>query len=185
MKFPPLFIALTVLAGIPPTGAKAGEAWQTKLLEELPLLGRGNWIVVVDAAYPWQVAPGMEMVETNADAPDVINTVLKAISAFPHVQPIFYSDAELPFVSETDAPGISAYRATLQNMLTGKPAQSLPQTQILAQMEEAGQAYHVLVLKTRLTLPYTALFMQLQSGYWNDVAEQRLRAAMSKAAPAQ
>jgi hypothetical protein len=38
----------------------------------------------------------------------------------------------------------------------------------------------VLVLKTRLTIPYTSVFIRLECGYWSADAEKRLRAAMAK-----
>jgi len=182
MKLCRLFAAAVVLTGIGVSPINAQTTWQAKLKQELPLLGHRNWIVVVDSAYPWQTSPGVETVETNTDAPEVLQEVLKVVSAAPHVRPILYTDAELPFVSETDAPGITAYRAALQKALSGKPTQSLLHEQIIAKLDDAGKTFHVLILKTNLTLPYTSLFLQLQCGYWSADAEQHLRAAMGAAA---
>lgn len=176
----PLAIALTLIV----TGfgsLRGDEAWRTKLHEELPLLGHRNWIVVVDSAYPWQTSAGVETVETNEDAPTVLKAVLDAISKAPHIRPVLYTDAELPFVSEADAPGVSAYRAGLQKLLAGKPTTSLMHEEIIKKLDQAGKTFHVLILKTKLTIPYTSLFLELKCGYWGDEANARLKAAMGAA----
>ncbi len=42
-----------------------------------------------------------------------------------------------------------------------------------------GKTFHILVLKTRMTIPYTSVFIRLECGYWSADAEKRLRAAMA------
>ena len=49
--------------------------WRIKLNQELPLLGHRNWIMIVDSAYPLQVSPGVETIETGADLPQVLRVV--------------------------------------------------------------------------------------------------------------
>ena len=39
---------------------QSSSNWQTKLHQQLPLLGHRNWILIVDSAYPLQVSPGIE-----------------------------------------------------------------------------------------------------------------------------
>jgi hypothetical protein len=150
-------------------------SWQDILKKRLPLLGHRNWIVVADAAYPWQTAPGVETISTGGHQIDVLREVLDAVEAAPHVRPIIYTDAELPFLREEDAPGIGGYRDELRIILGGRPVESLPHEEIIKLLDEAGRAFHVLLLKTKLTLPYTSVFVQLDCGYWNAKAEQRLR----------
>jgi hypothetical protein len=150
-------------------------SWQDILNKRLPLLGHRNWIVVADAAYPWQTAPGVETLSTEGNQIDILRTVLNAVEVAPHVRPIIYTDAELPFLREEDAPGIGAYRDELRTILGGRPVESLPHEEIIKLLDQAGRAFHVLLLKTTLTLPYTSVFLQLDCGYWNTGAEQRLR----------
>jgi L-fucose mutarotase/ribose pyranase (RbsD/FucU family) len=157
---------------------RADSTWRARLHEELPLLGHRNWIVVADSAYPWQVSPGVETIDTGAAAPEVLQAVLGELRKAAHVQPVIFTDAELPHVPEADAPGITTYRAALDKALGGAPTQSLPHDQIIAKLDEAGNTFHVLLLKTTLRLPYTSVFLQLQCGYWTPEAEKRLRAAM-------
>ena len=85
-------------------------------------------------------------------------------------------DRELEYVPENDAPGISAYRDKLAKLLTGSDISKLPHEQIIAKLDEAGKTFHVLLLKTKMTLPYTSVFLQLECGYWNAASEKRLRA---------
>ena len=151
------------------------HSWKGILKNRLPLLGHRNWIVVADAAYPWQTAPGVETLSTEGNQIDVLRTILNAVEVAPHVRPIIYTDAELPFLREEDAPGIGAYRDELRTILGGRPVESLPHEEIIKLLDEAGRTFHVLLLKTTLTLPYTSVFLQLDCGYWNAGAEQRLR----------
>jgi D-ribose pyranose/furanose isomerase RbsD len=152
--------------------------WQTKLKEELPLLGHRNWIVIADSAYPWQTAAGIETVDTGAEQLEVTKAVLDALSQTKHVQPIIYTDVELKYVAEADAPGVTAYREQLSKLLKNSAVQVLPHEDIIKKLDAAGQTFHVLLLKTKHIQPYTSVFLQLECGYWNDAAEKRLRAAL-------
>ena len=93
-------------------------------------------------------------------------------------------DAELPFVPEQDAPGVSAYRTEIADLLRTYPIESLPHDQIIATIEDASRHFNVLVLKTNMAIPYTSVFIRLDCKYWSADAEKRLRARMAAAAPA-
>lgn len=156
----------------------AGEIWRAKLNQELPLLGHRNWIVIADSAYPWQTAPGIETVYTDADQVDVLKTVFDALDRTPHVKPFIFTDAELAQVPEEDAKGGSLYREQLKELLRGRQTNSVPHEQIIKKLDESGQTFHVLLLKTKMTIPYTSVFLQLDCAYWNNASEQRLRERM-------
>ena len=154
-------------------------AWQTSLHEALPLLGHRNWILIVDSAYPLQTSPGVETIETGEDQLVVTRMVLEQIRASIHVRPIVFLDAELPFVPDADAPGATPYRAALSTLLKGVPVQYEPHDKIITNIDEAGKTFHILVLKTKLAIPYTSVFIRLDCRYWSADAEQRLRKTMS------
>ncbi len=156
-----------------------GNGWHDKLAEELPLLGHRNWILIVDSAYPLEVAPGVETIETNAPQLLVLHSVLDEINRSIHVRPDIFMDAELPYVQDTDAPGVSGYRSDVATILRGNTVQSRPHAQLLDMVARDGQQYHILVLKTRMAIPYTSIFLRLNCRYWSDDAEARLRKAMS------
>jgi len=55
----------------------------------------------------------------------------------------------------------------------------LDRPRMIATVAEASQHFHVLVLKTTLTVPYSSVFIRLDCKYWSDDAEKRLRARMA------
>ncbi len=153
--------------------------WREEVQRTVPLFGHRNWIVIVDSAYPAQTSPGIQTVVAKGDQitlPEVVKFVLETLDASKHVRPIIYTDAELPFVPEKYAPGITDYRKELSALLGDRPVVSLPHEQIIAKLDEAGKTFKVLIIKTPLALPYTSVFLQLDCGYWSGEAEKALRA---------
>ncbi|HEX3984973.1 MAG TPA: RbsD/FucU domain-containing protein [Acidobacteriaceae bacterium] len=163
------------------TPAEGSAGWQATLHETLPLLGHRNWILVVDSAYPLQNSPGIETIETGASEAEVLRDVLEAVDHSIHVRPVVYMDAELPFVPEQDAPGVSQARSELTGILGKRPVTRLLHEQLLQKVEDVSKSYKVLILKTNETVPYTSVFVQLNCRYWSDEAEARLRVAMQQA----
>jgi hypothetical protein len=150
-------------------------AWRQQVRQRLPLLGHRNWIAIVDSAYPWQVAPGVETIATRATQLDVASFVLGEVTKAQHVRPDIFLDAELELLPEADAPGVDTYRRKLARLLDSQAVEALPHEKIIAMLDEAGKTFRVLVLKSTLALPYTSLFLRLECGYWNAEAERRLR----------
>jgi hypothetical protein len=179
-------VGLAALAGLVLSGglvpvsrcdpAKVAAAdWQKLLEKRLPVYGHRNWIVITDAAYPSQSRQGIETVATGADQLEVVKYVLDQLGKTKHVRPTVYLDAELPHVRERDAPGVGEYRKQLKKLLGARKAQSVPHEQVIDRLDKAAEKFHVLILKTNLTIPYTSVFLELGCGYWGDEAEQRLR----------
>ncbi len=173
-------MALVGAVGASPATGSKKTGWKAELDRQLPLLGHRNWVVVADSAYPWQTSPGITTVETGASQVDVLKGTLKAISKCSHVRPVFFTDAELPYVPETEAKGVTAYRHELGRLLKGKNVHSMLHEKIIGSLDEAGKTFHVLLLKTKLTIPYTSVFIRLDCAYWGDESEKRLREAMAK-----
>jgi hypothetical protein len=172
---------LGVLAGLlSGTTLRTEPSWRELVNEQLPRLGHRNWIVIADSAYPLHSRPGIETVATGAEQGEVLEFVLTALKKSSHVRPIIYLDAELPYVAEQDAKGITAYRAELKSLLGGATTKSLPHEAIIATLDKSAETYHVLILKTNLRLPYTSVFVELDCGYWSPEAEQGLRNAMQR-----
>jgi hypothetical protein len=152
--------------------------WKAAVNESIPLLGHRNWILIVDSAYPLQSSPGIETIETNASHLDVLRYVLGAINNSIHVRPLITMDSELPFVPDEDAPGASAYRAQIAQVLADYQIQSIPHEKVIARIDETSKEFHVLVLKTTMTIPYSSVFIRLDCKYWSADAEKRMRARM-------
>jgi L-fucose mutarotase/ribose pyranase (RbsD/FucU family) len=155
--------------------------WECRLTALLPLFGHRNWIVVADAAYPAQSNAGIETILAGADQLQVIRTVLNAVAASKHVRANIYLDRELEFVTEKDATGVVSYREQLVTLLVGLELLQLPHEQIIARLDQSAQLFCILIIKTELTIPYTSVFFELECGYWNAEAEERLRAGILNA----
>lgn len=171
-----LLALLTVSAA-----ALAQNQWQQKVNDELPLMGHRNWIVIVDSAYPLQTSPGIETIETNSDHLAVMDFVMQSLQTSKHVRPIVHLDKELEFLSDSDAPGIGHYRDELKQHLHGLPADSVLHEKLIEQLNQTGNMFHVLVLKTTMTIPYTSVFVQLDCQYWSAESEAKMRALMKVA----
>lgn len=152
--------------------------WERKLRFLLPLYGHRNWIVVADSAYPAQSKPALETIVADDEQIPVLRTVHEAITAAPHLRARVYADHELAFVAENDAPGVDDYRRELTEVLAGHSIETLPHEQIIHKLDAAAQLFRILVIKTDMTIPYTSVFFELDCGYWNAEAEERLRQAI-------
>jgi L-fucose mutarotase/ribose pyranase (RbsD/FucU family) len=170
---------LAMLCGSVASQAQSG--WQQKVKNELPLLGHRNWIVIVDSAYPLQSSSGVETVDTGAEHLAVVDYVLDVLRTSKHVRPLVHTDKELEFVPEKDAPGVERYREALKARLSGLSADAVLHQTLIDRLGETGKSFHVLVLKTRMTIPYTSVFLQLDCQYWGAESEARLREAMKSA----
>ncbi len=173
-------IVLPVFFCLGLTAAPAHDAWKQVVQSRLPLYGHRNWIVVADSAYPSQTAEGIETVVADASQLEVLDYVLKALASSRHVTPTIYTDAELQYLSDKDAPGISGYRDQLSAMLQERKKNTLLHEQLIGKLDTVSKSFRVLILKTTSALPYTSVFLQLDCSYWPPEAESRLRAAMSK-----
>jgi L-fucose mutarotase/ribose pyranase (RbsD/FucU family) len=172
-----LIAALILLLSVAPL-SRAQSAWQQKLAQELPLMGHRNWIVIVDSAYPLQTSSGVETIETNADQLAVLDSVLHSIKTSPHIRPIIHLDRELQFIPESEAPGVERYRTDLNTRIAAFHPDSVLHQELIDRLADTGKTFHVLVLKTRMTIPYTSVFLQLDCRYWSAESEARLREAM-------
>jgi hypothetical protein len=172
-------VAVFLAAPVPHIArAQEPESWQAKVAHALPLLGHRNWILIVDSAYPLQRSPGIETIDTHAAPTLVLRVVLTGIENSEHLRPDIYTDAELPYVADQDAPGISQFRVNLADLLRAYPAQSQAHGKLIDMVDQDSHMFQVLVLKTNSTLPYSSVFIHLKAKYWSDEAESRLRTKM-------
>jgi len=173
-----LFIFLAVVILTAPLELEAQSDWKARVTQSMPLMGHRNWILIVDSAYPLQASPGVETIETNASQLDVLRYVLGSINSSIHVRPLIYMDKELPFVGDDDAPGATAYREQVQKILADYTIESMLHERVINQIDETSKEFHVLVLKTTMTIPYSSVFIRLDCKYWSADAEKRMRQRM-------
>ncbi len=158
--------------------------WQQILKDRLPLYGHRNWIVIADSAYPAQTRGGIETIVADDEQTTVLERTLALIGQCNHIKPTIFTDKELALVPENDAPGVTSYREQLATLLNGQQASVLPHDEIISMLDQVGETFRVLLIKTNMCIPYTSVFLQLECGYWNADAEKRLRAGMKSKAGA-
>ena len=149
--------------------------WEQVLKDRLKLYGHRNWVVIADSAYPAQSKQGIETIAADDEQVTVVERAFALLRQCKHVRPAIYTDEELRFVPEGDAPGVTLYREQLARLLSGYEASSLPHEEIIAMLDRVGDTFRVLLIKTKIRIPYTSVFLELQCGYWNTRAENRLR----------
>ena len=149
--------------------------WEQILKDRLKLYGHRNWVVIADSAYPAQSKQGIETIAADDEQVTVVERAFALLRQCKHVRPAIYTDEELRFVPEGDAPGVTLYREQLARLLSGYEASSLPHEEIIAMLDRVGDTFRVLLIKTKMRIPYTSVFLELQCGYWNTRAENRLR----------
>lgn len=165
-------IAVLILTVMSFSGCRT---WQSRIDSVLPEYGHRNWIVVADSAYPKQSSPGIETIATGKGQIEVLETVLEEIAETPHVQAVVILDAELDYVTEADAPGVTSYRDDLKQTLNGRQVNVMAHEEIIRELDKGAELFNILLLKTDMTIPYTSVFIQLDCGYWNAEKEKRLR----------
>jgi hypothetical protein len=152
--------------------------WEEILKDRLELYGHRNWLVIADSAYPAQSRPGIETMVADEEQTTVLARAFAILGGYKHVKPNIYTDQELGFVREEDAAGVSSYREKLDSLLRGYEVCALPHDEIISKLDQIGEKFSVLLLKTTMRIPYTSVFLELECGYWNAKAEKRLRTAM-------
>ncbi len=154
------------------------SSWQALLKDRLQLFGHRNWLVIADSAYPAQSRHGVETIVADEEQITALAKTFEILHECKHIKPTIYTDAELAFVLEKDAPGITSYKKQVSDLLSGYEVHALLHEEIISRLDRAGEVFRVLVIKTKMRLPYTSVFVELDCGYWNALAEDRLRAAM-------
>ena len=152
--------------------------WEETLKDRLQLYGHRNWLVIADSAYPAQSRQGIETIVSNGEHTSVLARTFEMLHECQHLKPKIYTDEELSFIAEKDAPGVTCYRDQLKALFQGYPVCTLPHEQIISRLDRIGEVFRVLLVKTNMRIPYTSVFFELDCGYWNAQAEDRLRTAM-------
>lgn len=151
------------------------KKWQTEVEKTIQLFGHRNWIVVADEAYPKQSNPAIKTITVDANQLEVVQFVQESIEKTAHVQANIFVDKEMDFVAEKDAKGIDNYRLELKKMLNSKNLNTKLHEEIIGELDKSAELFDVLIIKTKLAIPYTTVFFQLECGYWNAEAENNLR----------
>lgn len=132
-------------------------------------------MLVVDSAYPSQVAAGVEMIVTGQDHLDVLRQVKQGLSAAPHVRPVAVLANEFRWLTDDICPNAEVLVATILETLKGVKTEWETHTEILDTVSTAGERYSLLVFKTKSQTAYTSVFFRLECGYWSQSREAALQ----------
>lgn len=158
--------------------ASAEKGWEGQLRDSLPLFGHRNWIVIADAAYPAQSRPGIEIVLAAGDQMSVVRKAVATIQNYGHIRARVHLDRELRFLTESDAPGVTAYRRELDALFQNSNRSEMLHEQIIARLDQSARMFRILIIKTAMSIPYTSIFFELECGYSSAAIEARLRSTM-------
>ncbi len=156
----------------------AEQEWQEQLYRNLAIVGARNWIVIAEASYPAYTGTGIKTLVSDKTSDEVLLDVLNVLESEAHVVPRIMVSAELRSVTEDYAPGIKKYRRNINKLLPGRQHFELMSRTINSLIEDAAKQFNVLVIKTKTSLPYSNVYIELDSGYWNSESETALRRAL-------
>ncbi len=168
----PTFALLSCCASIHP---QKKQTWTQQLDSEIAELGAYNWILVTESAYPAPGRPEAHTVISPYQLPQTLDSVLQTIESSGHIRPRIYLTREVDELSETYAPGIENHRAKLSKYLNERTTQSLSARSLESLLRSSKNGNRVLVVKSQTSLPYTSIYIELESGYWDGESETALR----------
>jgi D-ribose pyranose/furanose isomerase RbsD len=186
MRFCLRFVVMvvTVVIAVAVTGCglwpRDRGGWKGAIDSQVAQLGYGNWIVIVEAAFPAHNRIGTRQVNSYRPIPEVLDEVLRTLEKTEHVRPRIYLPLELDAVENDYAPGIADYRRELEFALHGYETVRAEQDSLVTLALDAQRSLDVLVIRSSTALPYSSVFLELQPGYWDGDSESRLRQRLRK-----
>lgn len=176
---------LLLLDGCGSGGQKPPPVWGGVVSREIDALGIQNWIIIAESSFPVVSRRGVRTVVVDAEIPELLDFVVNDLERSENVTPSFNTARELPFVSNDRAPGIEQFRKDLKDALHGHEVRELDYRSLSLLAHSEASKFAVLVLKSRTALPYSSVFIELDSGYWDreleDELQGEIRAAERKA----
>jgi len=160
--------------------SRRSPSWARVIKQELQALGYRNWIVIGDAAFPLHSRPGVRTIFINDEIPIVLQEVLDELERVQNVSPRIYLARELAEIPNDRAPGIGQYRRRIEGALRGYPAREMEFRSLSLLLEDSANKFTVLVFKTSTALPYSGIFIELDSAYWDPESERDMRERLEK-----
>lgn len=171
LLLPPLFF----LGGCGASRRKPPPSWGGVVSREVEALGIQNWIIIAESSFPVVSRRGVRTVIVDAEIPELVDFVVNELERSENVTPSFNTARELPYVENDRAPGIDQFRKELKTALHGHPVRQLDHRSLSLLAYSEASKFAVLVLKSKTALPYSNVFIELDSGYWDHDSEDQLR----------
>lgn len=181
-----LFFIVTCGVGLVLTSCSSSPTeepppWGAAVSREVQALGVSNWIVVAESSFPVISRRGVRTMVVDAEIPELVDYIVNDLERSSNVIARFSTARELPFVNNDNAPGADEFRSLLKEALHGNQVQEMDHRSLTLLAHSDASKYAVLVLKTKTTLPYSNVFIELDSGYWDRASEDQLRQKMNAA----
>jgi len=182
MKVINLFLPSMLLLGGGASGPdRTPPPWAGTVEREVDALGVQNWIIVAESSFPVVSRGGVRTLVVDGEIPEIVDFVVNHLEKSENVTPTFNTARELPFVSNDRAPGIDFFRKQLKEALHGHQVRQMDNRSLTLLAHSDASKFAVLVLKSKTALPYSSVFIELDSGYWDRDSEDRLRQEMRSA----
>jgi len=179
MKFLLLFLILALVG----CGSRPPEdpppAWGGAVSREVAALGSRNWIIVAESSFPVVSRRGTRTIVVDGEIPEVVEYIVNVLEQSENVRPRFNTARELPFLVNDLSPGVDQFRERLKVALHGHAVNQMDHRALALLAQSDADKFAVLILKTRTALPYSNVFIELDSGFWDRESEARLRQDMS------
>lgn len=156
---------------------------RNKIAPNLLQLGAKNWVVIAEPAYPLPAGASVVCVNVPTSTIDTFREVLDLLERQGACVPRIWVSHELSAVPENRAPGISAHRNTLENLLLSRFHYAVNSRVIDMQLAQAAKDYRLLFIRTNTRLPYSSIAIELDTGYWNSDAEAEVQKRVEQMFP--
>jgi len=115
----------------------------------------------------------------DGETPEVLEYIVNLLEQSENVRPKFNTARELLFLVNDLSPGVDQFRERLKVALHGHTVNQMDHRALTLLAQSDADKYAVLVLKTKTALPYSNVYIELDSGFWDLESEARLRLDMS------
>lgn len=160
--FSPLIL---LLGGCGSSPDQTPPLWAGMVEKEVDALGIQNWIVVAESSFPVVTRGGVRTFVVDGEIPQIVDFIVNHLEKSETVTPSFNTARELSFVSNDRAPGIDYLREQLNEALHGHRVRQMDNRSLTLLAQSDASKYAILVLKSKTSLPYSSVFIELDSGY--------------------
>lgn len=155
--------------------------WGAGVSREIRALGVSNWIIVAESSFPIISRRGVRTMVVEAEIPEVVDYIVNDLESVSNVTASFNTARELPFVENDNAPGIDEFRRLLSEALHGNTVREMDNRSLNLLAQSDASKFAILVFKTKTNLPYSNVYIELDSGFWDRSSEDKLRGDISMA----
>lgn len=154
------------------------DPWIKTMNQEVAKLGAGNWIVVAESAYPTPKDSSIKVIAVDASVPEVLYELFETFEAEGHVWSKIYTLREFEHLKEKITPGIQNFKSARTKAINDRKKQEITSEVAKLLFQSSSKEYRSLLIKTNSNIPYSSVFLELETGYWDRESEQKMRKSL-------